>query len=399
MESGYLRVMLKEYSRELYHCLHCHLCNMSNWHRLDEWTPICPSYARFGFESFSAPGRIEIARALTENEIDKPTPRLLKIIFSCIGCGACHEQCRDLTGFKAHHVELFEELKAKLVDLSWGPLPNHADFARSIEEDHNPYREPHQQRVSWLEREVPRKAETIYFVGCTSAYRRPEIARATVDALTKARVEFGIMHPNEWCCGSPLLRTGQRKSAKDLVKHNVGAIDASGSKKVIFSCAGCYKTFKKDYPSILGRELGFDVLHTTEYFSELVEEGKLKLRGKGQRILTYHDPCHMGRGVGLYDHPRKLLTSLGGSKFIEMKRNREDAWCCGAGSGVKSAFSDFAVWAATERLREAKAAGASILASSCPFCKHNFLDALERAPEFKRLEIRDVSELVAEGAE
>ncbi len=390
---------LEEYQKELYHCFHCHLCNMSNWHRLDEWTPICPSYARFGFESFSASGRIEIARALIENEIDKPTPRLLQIIFSCTGCGACYEQCKDLTGFKAPHVELFEELKARLVDLGWGPLPKQADFARSIQKNHNPYREPHEKRTSWLKKEIPRKAETIYFVGCTSAYRRPEIAGATADVLTTAGVEFGIMHPDEWCCGSPLLRTGQRKIAKDLVKHNVGAIDASGAERVVFSCAGCYKTFKMDYPAILGRELRFDVLHTTEYFSKLVEEGNLKLKNKVSGDITYHDPCHLGRGVGLYDPPRKLLTNMVGSKFIEMKRKREDTWCCGAGGGVKSAFSDFAVWAAAERLREAKATGASTLASSCPFCKHNFMDALEQTPdEFKQLEIRDMSELVAGAA-
>jgi len=392
-------VKLEEYLGELYHCLHCHLCSMSNWHRLDAWIPLCPSFLRFGFESFSASGRIEIARAIMKNEIDKPTPRLLQIIFSCTGCGACYEQCRGLTGFKANHVELFEELKAKLVELGWGPLTKHAEFSRSIGENHNPYLEPHEKRVDWLKRQAPKKAETIYFVGCTSSYRRPEIAEATVNALDMAGVKFGILHPDEWCCGSTLIRTGQRKMVEDLVKHNINAIKAGGVKRVLFSCGGCYRTFKKDYPAILGQELGFDVLHTTEYFSQLMEEGKLKLKNKVSGVITYHDPCHLGRGVGLYDPPRKLLTNMVGIKFVEMKRNRSDAWCCGAGSGVKSAFPDFAVWAATERLKEAKAIGASVLASSCPFCKHNFMDALKQAPaEFKTLEIRDISELVAEEA-
>lgn len=372
---------------------------MSNWHRLDAWVPICPSFARFCFESFLASGRIEITRAIIEKEIDKPTSRLLESIFSCTGCGACYEQCKGLTGFKANHVELFEELKAKLVELGWGPLTKHAEFSRSIRENYNPYKEPHEKRAAWLKKDVPKKAETIYFVGCTSSYRTHKIAEATVDALEIAGINFRIMHPDEWCCGSPLLRTGQRKMVKDLVRHNVDAIKASGARRVVFSCAGCYRTFKKDYPAVLGQELGFDVLHTTEYFSQLIEEGKLKLKNIVSGVITYHDPCHLGRGVGLYEPPRKLLTSMVGNKFVEMKRNRGDAWCCGAGSGVKSAFPDFAVWAALERLKEAKAIGASILSSSCPFCKHNFMDALKQAPaELKTLKIRDISELVAEGA-
>ena len=369
---------------------------MSNWHRLDAWISLCPSFQYFGFESFSASGRIEVARALVEREIDKSTSRLLQIVFSCTGCGGCHEQCRGLTGFKADHVELFEELKAKLVELKWGPLKKHTEFARSIQKNHNPYEEPHEKRVSWLKGEAPKSVETIYFVGCTSSYRTPEIAKATADALGIAGIEFGIIHPDEWCCGSPLLRTGQRKMVEDLANHNVNAIKASGAKRIILSCAGCYKTFKKDYPAILGRELGFEVLHTTEYFCKLVESEDLKLKSKVSGLITYHDPCHLGRGAGLYDPPRKLLTTVG-SKFIEMKRNRQDAWCCGAGGGVKSGFSDFAVWAATERLKEAKSMGASILTSSCPFCKHNFVDALKEAQgEFKPMEIRDMSELVAE---
>ncbi len=385
---------LKDYLKELYHCFHCHLCNVGNWHELDEWVSICPTYAYFGFESFSAAGKIEIGRAFIQGKIKKPSSRMLQIIFGDLGCGACHSQCKDLTGLNIDHVEFFEELKTKLVEEGYGPLPKQADYARSIQRNHNPYWEKHEKRTSWLNSRIPKGGKIVYFVGCTSSYRTQEIARATVEILSASGVEFGIMDGEEWCCGSPLLRTGQRKLARDLAKHNLRALKDAGAEKVIFSCAGCYKTFKKDYPKLLGRTLDFEVLHTSEYFWNLIKEKKLRPRREEGIKVTYHDPCHLGRGTGLYDPPRQVLREIFGRYFVEMKRTKENAWCCGAGSGVKAALPDFAIWSATQRLEEAEKTGANILASTCPFCKRNLEDAEKKVK--KGMEVRDLSELLSE---
>ncbi|MEM0359070.1 MAG: (Fe-S)-binding protein [Candidatus Hadarchaeales archaeon] len=377
-----------ELLRELYHCLHCHLCNFADWHALDEWLPLCPSYSYFGFESFSASGKMEIARALLSGEL-KPSARTLQILFSDLGCGACHSQCHGLTGLKVDHVELFEELKAMLVERGYGPMPKQKSYAESIRKNHNPYGEKHEKRTAWLEKELPSQAKTVYFVGCTSSYRQKEIARNTIEILLRSGEEFALLGGEEWCCGSPLLRTGQRKLAKELAEHNLEALRKAGAKTVVFSCAGCYKTFSKDYPRLLGRELGMELLHTSQYFLRILSGRKLK--GNGRKV-TYHDPCHLGRGMGVYEPPRELLRLVSGS-LIEMKRSRENSWCCGAGSGVKSAFPDFALWSASKRLEEAEKTGAEVLVSSCPFCKRNLEDAGRKRGG---MEVKDLSELLAE---
>jgi heterodisulfide reductase subunit D len=379
----------EELLRELYHCLHCHLCNFADWHALDEWLPLCPTYAYFGFESFSASGKMELARALLSGEL-KPSPRTLQILFSDLGCGACHQQCRGLTGLKVEHVELFEELKARLVERGYGPLPEQRAYAESVRKNHNPYRERHEERTSWLERELPERAETVYFVGCTSSYRQREIARSTAEVLLRSGVEFTVLE-DEWCCGSPLLRTGQRKLAREVAEHNLEALRRAGARRVVFSCAGCYRTFSKDYPRLLGREPGLELLHTSQYFLRILSGRGLK--GNGGRV-TYHDPCHLGRGMGVYDPPRELLRRMYGEGFVEMRRSRENSWCCGAGSGVKAAFPDFALWSAARRLEEAEGVEAEVLVSTCPFCKRNLGDASRKRGG---MEVRDLSELL-EGA-
>jgi heterodisulfide reductase subunit D len=377
-----------ELLRELYHCLHCHLCNFADWHALDEWLPLCPTYAYFGFESFSASGKMELARALLSGGL-KPSSRTLRILFSDLGCGACHSQCRGLTGLKVDHVELFEELKAKLVEGGYGPLPEQRTYAESVKKNHNPYREKHGERTCWLERELPERAETVYFVGCTSSYRQREIARSTVEVLLRSGEEFTVLE-DEWCCGSPLLRTGQRKLAREAAEHNLEVLRKAGARRVIFSCAGCYRTFSRDYPNLLGRKPELELLHTSQHFLRTFSGRGLE---NGEKV-TYHDPCHLGRGMGVYDPPRELLRGLYGRGFLEMKRSRENSWCCGAGSGVKAAFPDFALWSATRRLEEAKNLGAEILVSSCPFCKRNLGDASRK--EGGGIEVRDLSELLAE---
>ncbi|RZN68482.1 MAG: (Fe-S)-binding protein [Candidatus Methanolliviera hydrocarbonicum] len=390
--------MLSDYLGEFSHCFHCHLCTVADWHKLDRWLPICPTFAYYGFESFSAAGRVEIARALVEGEIDDVTPRIAQIIFSCTGCGACFEQCNELTGFKANHTKIFEDLKENLVERGHA-LPKHIGFAKSIEENHNPYYEPHEARFEWLEEGLTKDEGVVYFAGCTSSYREQQIAKTTVRSLDAADIPFRVLGEDEWCCGSPLLRTGQRDKAKETAKHNVEAIKKTGAKTIITSCAGCYRMIKSDYPKLLGlRRLGFDVVHSSQFFASLIDEGKVKFDDKIDMTSTYHDPCHIGRHMGVYgepvyDEPRKVLEEIG-VKIVEMPRNRENAWCCGSGGGVKSAFPDFALWTAGERVKEAESVGVDTIVTSCPFCVRNLTDAVE---EFgKPFKVYDLSEILSE---
>lgn len=363
--------MLLDYRDEAARCGKCSICKivLPVDVKSARYSAICPSGTRFHFDAYYASGKMEIARAICDGDLDY-TDRLLHILYACTGCGACNTQCYYVKELRP--LEIFEELKTKVVKDGFGPLPEHTRFKESIEKNNNPYHETHDKRFQWLKDKsaINKKADVVYFVGCTTAYRTNEIAESVTSILRKLNIKYSVLF-DEWCCGSPLLRTGQRDLAMKLMQHNVKIIEDLGAEKVIFSCAGCYRAFKEDYPKF-GISYSFKPLHIVEYLAELTDSFKFK---NIDEIITYHDPCHLGRHLNIYNAPRKILSSIPGVKLVEMERNKEFSWCCGAGSGVKAAYSDFATWSSLERLEEAKDTGAQTLISCCPFCKHNLKEA------------------------
>jgi heterodisulfide reductase subunit D len=359
--------------------------------------PICPSGAYFGFESYFSPGKMEITRGLIEGLISKPSEKLLEIVYGCTLCGACANNCKEFTmlgedsGGLTH---IFEDVRAFLVESGWGPLEKHKEFADSIRVNHNPYLEPHEKRDEWTGKNSLRKGALVYFTGCTSSYRQKEVAKATVKALEAMGEKFVIMGSEEWCCGSPLLRTGQRDQITELARHNVNALKEIGAKNVITSCAGCYRTLKSEYPKILGAQPDFEVIHSSQFFADALDKNKLKPTKGVHAAVTYHDPCHLGRHMSVYDEPRNILKKIPSLELVEMPRSRENSWCCGAGGGVKSAFPDFTISTALERLKEAEAVGVKKIVSTCPFCKRNLADAAKLLGN--TFEVYDVVELLSE---
>lgn len=393
---------LKKYAKWAYRCGKERTCHFANYHELAEPLPICPSGEKFKYEAYYPSGRLEMLRAIAEGDLNEQSKQLMEIIYACPVCGGCTQQCKGhvtqgTEEMGIDQVEAIEALRTVLSeDLGWGPMPAQKEFGEWIKKEHNPYKEPHEKRFDWLEGDLPKKAEIIYFVGCTSSYREQGIAKATVKILREAGVDFGIMGSDEWCCGSPLFRTGQRSKGIETAKHNVEALKEMSVKTVLFSCAGCYRTFKADYTAIFD-DLPFECLHTAEYVPKLIEEEKLKLTKEMKKVVTYHDPCHLGRHLefeAIYEQPRELIKKILGVELVEMKRNREQSWCCGSGGGVKSAFDDFAVWSAVERLKEAEETKATAIVTPCPFCVHNFKDAVKATN--KEMKIYDLMELVAE---
>lgn len=334
---------------------------------------------------------MEIARGLLDNSLKIPTDKLLEIIYSCTTCGSCQEICFYNREIKP--VEVFETLRELLVEQEIGPLPEHLVFINSIKKNHNPYKVAHDLRLDWLgSKENLKEAKLLYFVGCTSSYRTQNIAKATFKILEKLKIDFNIAG-DEWCCGSPLFRVGAVDLGEEVMRHNIEALKKLGVEKVIFSCAGCYRTIKKDYPAH-GIELDFEVQHVSEFLSDLIKEGKIKFENLDIEV-TYHDPCHLGRHIGVYQAPRDVIKAIPKVKLVEMFRNRYNTWCCGAGGGVKSGFKDFALETATERIEEMKKTGTKILVSTCPFCQLNFKDSIEANDE--DIEVLDLTELLLKG--
>jgi len=324
---------------------------------------------------------------------------LLDPVYGCTVCKGCMKFCENMYlrvpefGFN----NLIETLRAELVKRKIGPLPRQRVFGESIKENKNPYREPHGERFAWLTRDVEPtdNSDLLFYVGCTASYRQQGIAKSLIKVLQAAEVEFTVLGGEEWCCGSPLIRTGQLDIAEEVVEHNADAINAKGAKRVLVACAGCYSTLKRDYPD-MGYNLGADVIHSSELLLELVKQGRIKLKKIDEQV-TYHDPCHFTRDFEKYDTPRNLLSSIPGVRLVEMLRSKDQSWCCGAGGGVKAGYPEWSVEIAAERIREAKETGAAALITSCSFCKHGLQDGLKVSGEdIKLLDITEFIELALE---
>ncbi|NVM04361.1 MAG: (Fe-S)-binding protein [Candidatus Helarchaeota archaeon] len=359
---------LKDLKDWLYRCPKCNSCK----YVYKDYSKSCPSGEKFRWETYWGSGRVWMAYALKNGELEW-SDSITKAIFACPTCGSCAEQCEQEV--KDHLIDIYEALRAEAVKSGYGPMPEQKIYAKFAAEKHNPYNEPHETRSSWMKNPITMKdnAEILYFVGCTSSYREKEIANATLEILKKLNLDFTVSK-DEWCCGSPLLRTGQIDDAKNLIEHNIELFKKMGIKRIITSCAGCFRTLNKDYPDL--KDLGIEIQHISDFLLEKMKDSSLK---EMNVKVTYHDPCHIGRHSGLFDSPRQVIQSIPGIDLVEMKRIRENAWCCGAGGGVKSAFKDWAVEIATERIKEAEETGADILLSSCPFCRRNLNDAIKKS--------------------
>lgn len=410
---------LKDFTYTMESCNSCGQCRFILGPRMKGWeyAEICPIYQRYQYESYSGQGLVNIAQELLEGELEYDSD-LIKHIYTCTTCGACDINCKSIRDMEV--MDTILALREKCVSDGRGPMPPHREYADNVAAHHNIYGKPHEQRFEWLSEDlkVSGKSEAAYFVGCSTAYLHPDTARNTVKILNAGGMDVSVMSAGEYCCGAPLWRTGQQEAAVELVEHNLETIRKQGIKTVITSCAECYGTFRGLYPRI--SELDFQVLHISEVIRNMLHEGRLKLSKPLDMKITYHDPCLLGRlsevyvpwkgeiksfgyhdppkqwrrGTnGVYDAPREVLAAIEGIELVEMTRNQECSYCCGGGGGVPDAFPDFALWTATERLREAKSTGAEAVVSACPFCETNFRNAIVNGKS--TLGYSDITELVA----
>ncbi|MCK4279244.1 MAG: (Fe-S)-binding protein, partial [Candidatus Thorarchaeota archaeon] len=141
----------------------------------------------------------------------------------------------------------------------------------------------------------------------------------------------------------------------------------------VTSCSGCYRTLFRDYPK-LGIDLGVEVMHITQLLKELIDKSTIVPRPTEHHpIVTWHDPCHLGRHMGIYDEPRAVISKLP-VDLVEMETTRENAWCCGAGGGAKAAYNDWSVETSRKRIEQALRTGAELIVTACPFCTRNLRD-------------------------
>jgi Fe-S oxidoreductase len=193
--------------------------------------------------------------------------------------------------------------------------------------------------------------------------------------------------------GESIRKAGDEELFRRLARENIKTFVDNGVKKVLVSSPHCYHTFKNEYPEFM---VNFEVVHITQYLSELIQEGRLELGKEYGKKVTYHDPCYLGRHNGIYEEPREVLKKTPGLAFSEMSESRATSLCCGGGGGriwmetmKGERFSDF-------RIAQALEAGAEVLATSCPYCITHFEESCLTLEDQESLVIKDITEIIAE---
>ena len=354
---------LDKMRKALMTCTYCGFCKS-----------VCPVFEDIKWDSSVARGRAILAYGLLNKDIPADDS-VIENIYQCTTCKDCERRCPS----NIEVVDIVENCRRDLV-AAGKMLPKHRRVVDSIVKLGNPYGEK-RSVVETLGKD-PRRAKVGYFVGCTSAYRNRSIADATLSILEKSGVDYTLV--DEVCCGSVMQRVGWNENdLSSLMERNIKAIEETGVDEVIFSCAGCFRMFKEEYPKHV--EVPFEVLHVSEFLADR----ELKLSPLAKKV-TYHDPCHLGRHCDVYDPPRRLLSKVPDLDLKEMPRSKDTSRCCGGGGGVRSAYPELSGDIAAERVREAEIA--DVLVTSCPFCVNNLRFGCEATGS--KIDILDLVELI-----
>jgi len=318
-------------------------------------------------------------------------------MWRCTTCGRCPEKCpRDVK-------QIDDMIALRRIATEYGVFPTAVKPIRTISAgltaDGNPFGEERANRADWTEghsvKTFAEGMEVLYFPGCYLSYdsRLKKVAQATANILNKAGVDFGIMGTKENCCGESIRKTGNEELFKRLAKENIKTWIDSGVKKILVSSPHCYHTFKNEYPEF---NVNFEVVHITQYLSELINEGRLQIKKEYEKKITYHDPCYLGRHNGIYDEPRAILNEIPGLELNEMSESREDSLCCGMGGGRIWMETPNADRFSNLRLDQAIELGAEELVTSCPYCITNFEDSRVVMNYDDVIQIKDITEILQE---
>ncbi len=384
----------------LHYCGRCNSCK----YLYRDYRPSCPAFEKFQWESYTSSGKVWIAYNLSKGKFPL-TETIRDKIFSCTLCGNCTVQCQQ--EISNHALDIFEALREECIEQGVGPIPIQEEFRKSVEKVHNPYGAQHEDRWADLDEKYFKSgAENLFFIGCTTALRNKDLLADILSVLDTLDVDY-MLSKEEWCCGSPLLTTGQTNGAKHLAEHNLKLFKNLGVKRVITACAGCFRTlnsqYSKKFPSLNPEdEKPVEIVHLSQFLAKKLTKKHFRKDGPALTV-TFHDPCHLGRHSEVYDEPRKVIELIPNVKLVEMPRNRENAWCCGAGAGVKSGFKDWAVEISEDRMQEALELNAEhevqTMISTCPFCERNLTDAVQSlqeksVPKMQNYRIMDLVQLV-----
>ena len=319
-------------------------------------------------------------------------------IWACTTCGACQELCP----VNVEHIRKIIDLRRNLV-LAQSKMPESAQLMlRNMQSRGHPWAGVQSLRLrgdwtSGLDLKILAEgdnADTLFWVGCTGALveRNVEATLSMTRVLKAAGVDFGVLGDAETCCGDPARRAGYEFQFQIMAEQNIEIFKSHNIKEIITSCPHCYNTIKNEYPRYGG---DFKVVHYTQLIADLIRQGKLKLTNELSSILTYHDPCYLGRYNSVYLEPRRILQAIPKTKLEEMERSRNKGFCCGGGGGLMWIEEQPGTTKINQmRIEDVLKTGAETVVTACPYCLQMFEESIEHKDIKDSLKARDLIELV-----
>jgi Fe-S oxidoreductase len=330
----------------------------------------------------------------------EPAPLLGEVIsedamWSCTACLNCYEQCPVyISGFD------------KLIDIRRSSVlmesrfPNELkEVFRGMERKSNPWGVEKSERADWVKTlgvktmaENP-DVEWLYFPGCFKGFddRNKKVAVAVVKILQKLGISFGVLGPEEGCCGDPARRMGNEYLYSMLVAKNIETFGKYNVKKILTTCPHCYNSLKNEYPQFGGN---FEVIHQTEFFKALLDQKKLMLHNGASLTVTYHDSCYLGRYNQIYEPQREILRAIPGVTLKEMERSRDRSFCCGGGGGRMWMEEHQGKRINEMRVDQALALEPNVIATACPYCLTMLEDGIKTRGKEESVKVYDIAELL-----
>ncbi|MGW3409438.1 (Fe-S)-binding protein [Streptomyces sp. NPDC000888] len=311
------------------------------------------------------------------------------VLWSCTTCGACVEQCP----VDIEHIDHIVDMRRYQVMIE-SAFPSEAGtMLKNLEKKGNPWGLAKKARLEWTKEvdfEIPvvgrdiedlSEVEYLYWVGCAGALedRAKKTAKAFAELLHIAGVKFAIMGGDEKCTGDSARRLGNEPLFQELGMENVAALNMAfgeddedestkkpkSAKKIVATCPHCLNTLGNEYPQLGG---DYEVIHHTQLLQHLIDEGKLIPVTPVEGLITYHDPCYLGRHNKIYTPPREIMSAVPGLRQQEMHRHKERGFCCGAGGARMWMEERIGKRINNERVDEALSLNPDIVSTACPFC-------------------------------
>ncbi len=329
--------------------------------------------------------------------------------WSCTNCAACMNACP----VNIEHVPKIIDMRRYKVLMEGDMAPELQTTFMNMETNFNPYGFAFGERGAWLPADLGVKTlaedpevDYVYFVGCAASYdkRNQKVAIALLNIMKKAGLKVGILGAEEACCGDAAMRGGNEYLFHSLATQNLETFKSYGVKKIITTCPHGYNIFKKEYASFAEIGIGSDgkpleynieVFHHTEVISDLVRSGKIKLKQAYKEKITYHDSCFLGRYNDIYSQPRDVIKAVPGTEYVEMSRNHDTSFCCGAGGSRMFIEEHLGSRINRFRAENAKRSGAGSICTACPFCMTMLSDGVTELG-YETIKVMDIAELVFE---